>query len=195
MFEDLRRALTVVADALEGLGIAYCVGGSVASGEYGEPRLTNDVDVLIEIGGWQVRPFVDALRREFYVDEVSVAEAVASGRSFNAIHLKMMLKVDFFVATDRPLDRMHLAHRRPIVVDPETGRTAFFTSPEDIVLQKLDWYRQSNGVLDSQLRDVAGVLKVKATALDLVYLRGMAQRLGLSDLLDASLKAAGLSAQ
>jgi len=63
---------------------------------------------------------------------------------------------------------------------------------KDTILAKLDWYRQGGGVSDRQWRDVLGVLKVQAEALDRAYLREWAARLNLTDLLRRALDDAGL---
>jgi hypothetical protein len=93
---------------------------------------------------------------------------------------------------DRPLDSRQMQRRRTIALG-ESGQTAAFTSPEDVVLRKLDWLRLSGGVLERQWRDVLGVLKVQRQRLDLVYLRETARRLGLSEMLDRALTESGLS--
>jgi hypothetical protein len=57
-------------------------------------------------------------------------------------------------------------------------------SPEDILLQKLDWFRRGGGVSDRQWRDVLSILIVQGDRLDQTYLRSVAAESGLTDLLE-----------
>jgi DNA-directed RNA polymerase specialized sigma24 family protein len=69
----------------------------------------------------------------------------------------------------------------------------FFASPEDTVLAKLEWFRKGGSVSDRQWRDLLGVLKVQAAALDRAYMVHWAGHLGVADLLQRALNEAGLS--
>jgi hypothetical protein len=75
--------------------------------------------------------------------------------------------------------------------EDETVRV-YLSSPEDVILHKLEWYRLGGGVSDRQWGDVLGVLKVQGEALDFGYLRQWAGELGLTELLAAALRDAGL---
>ncbi len=88
--------LLAVLDRLE---IPYFVGGSVASGSYGLPRQTNDIDIVADFSQTDLEDFFQSLIGEFYLDRQAVAEAIRQGRSFNAIHLKRAFKFDFFPAS------------------------------------------------------------------------------------------------
>jgi hypothetical protein len=118
--------------------------------------------------------------------------AVERRSSFNAIHQPTVLKVDFFVLGDAPFDRAQLERRRLSPALEESGRRVFVSSPEDLILRKLDWYRQGGGVSDRQWRDVLGVLKVQGERLDLAHLRHWAAVLEIADLLERALSESGL---
>lgn len=65
---ELTDLLQRVAAVLDQLGVPYAVVGSMASSLYGEPRLTNDVDVLADLRAEHAKAFVDAFSPdEFYV--------------------------------------------------------------------------------------------------------------------------------
>lgn len=189
---DPLQALFEVIDVLEELGLSYAVGGSVASSVFGEPRASADADVLVELAEEDVPGLLAALDDDYYVPEDAAREAVRVGSSFNIVHLSTTYKIDLFVAGSQPLDQEQLARRVRVVIAQAPERFAWLTAPENIVLRKLDWYRQGGGVSDRQWRDVLGVLKVQADRLDLGYLRASARSARLTELLERALREAGL---
>ena len=193
MITEPERVILQVSGTLERLGIPYAVGGSMASGRHGEVRATQDIDFLIDLPPAKVAPLAAALSPDYYVEESSMRDAVRLQRSFSVIHWEWSWKVDFFVAGDRLLDRRQLERRHALRVGGPEGRNVLFTSAEDIVLRKLDWLRLSDGVLERQRRDVLGVLKTAAQALDIAYLRTTAAAVGLSESLESCLRDAGLA--
>ncbi|MCZ6635224.1 MAG: hypothetical protein O7G87_17635 [bacterium] len=180
-----------VVESLDVLDIPYLVGGSVASSYYGESRTTEDVDLVVDLGSKKIPKFVSAMQPVFYIDEVDVREAVDRRGSFNVIHLETMLKIDLFVTGDRPMDREEMRRRQLMVITDDPERNLYMATPEDVILQKLDWYRRVGGVSDRQWRDIMGVLKVQDDRLDLTYIRQWADRLGFSDLLSRALEESG----
>lgn len=193
MIPDPIRVTIRVAEILEGLGVPYLVGGSIASSIFGEPRSTDDVDIVADLRPEHVQPFVSAMAGEFYIDEGAVRQAVQDRASFNVIHLEAIQKVDIFVLSNHPLNREEMRRRCQVVVTPDPEQSLYLATAEDIVLQKLEWYRLGGGVSDRQWRDLLGVLKVQAERLDHAYLRHWADALGIADLLKQALREAGLS--
>jgi hypothetical protein len=96
-----------------------------------------------------------------------------------------MLKVDVFIAGGTPLDTQQIARRHLVPVGD--GRTIGVHPPEDILLQKLRWYRMGGEVSDRQWRDVLGIVRVQGTRLDRQYLRRNAPALQVSELLERAL--------
>jgi hypothetical protein len=190
---DMLAALTPVVEALEQLGVAYYIGGSVASSAYGIPRSTLDVDLVADLRPEHVRPLVDDLQAAYYVDEGSVRDALQRRASFNVIHLQTMIKVDVCIPQGRAFDRAEAQRvRQETLDDAPDARTFALTAPEDVILRKLEGYRAGGEVSERQWHDLLGVLKVQARALDLAYLRRWATTLSVADLLDRALDDAGL---
>lgn len=166
---------------LDHLGIAYVVGGSLASSLVGEPRATADIDVALVLAIDGAARLVEAVSGEFYVSAEAAAEAVRRHSSFNLIHHDSMIKVDLFVLGDDLLDRRQIERRRRVSI----GNVELWVgAPEDQVLRKLSWYRLGGEVSDRQWRDVVAILAVQRDRLDHLDLRATAQILGLADLLE-----------
>ncbi len=179
-----------VTGIFEELGVPYLIGGSLASTLYGMVRTTQDSDIVAEMRLEHLRPFVMALHDEFYVDDEMIAESIQQHSSFNIIHRETMFKVDVFVPQPRPFLQSQLARAQKQTFAFETEISARFASPEDTILAKLEWYYIGGEVSERQWRDILGVLKVRADALDLDYLRKWASELKVSDLLERAIQQA-----
>ena len=183
--EDESVTVTLrIAAELERLGIDYFVGGSVASSVHGRPRTTDDVDIIAALPGPKVDAFVRTLESDFFVDAEMIRDAIRRRASFNIIHLATMLKVDVFVLGNEDFAQEEMQRRAAV---PLRGSRVWFSSPEDIVLEKLDWFRKGEGISERQWRDVLGVLAVQGTRLDLPYMHSWAARRGLLELLERAL--------
>jgi hypothetical protein len=97
---------------------------------------------------------------------------------FNMIHSATIVKVDCIARKSTPYRLVEFEHRRRIDI---AGQTVDVVAPEDLILSKLDWMRQSSS--DLQLRDVRNLLST-VSDLDWEYLRHWANQLDLSDMLD-----------
>ena len=182
---ELISALIPFVAALKQLQVPYYIGGSVASSVYGVARSTLDVDIVADLSPDAAGPLAELLRGTFYVDAEMIRDAVRRAATFNVIHLKTMIKIDVFVEKKDPYAKA-VAGRviRDTIDDAEPEQSFLLVSPEDIILNKLDWYRQGDFVSERQWRDVLGVIRVQAERLDRDYLRTWAERLRLTDLLD-----------
>ncbi|HBY95061.1 MAG TPA: hypothetical protein DEP84_14060 [Chloroflexi bacterium] len=180
----------LVTGALEGLGVPYAIGGSLASAVYGVARATQDADIVADLRLDHVERFARVLGEAFYVDTEMIREAVQQRSSFNVIHWDTQFKVDIFIPKRRAFDQAQLARRTAEIVATEPERTAYLASPEDNLLSKLEWYQMTERGSERQWRDVLGIIKTQGDRLDLDYLRRMASTLEVSDLFEQALVAA-----
>lgn len=184
-----RLAIEPLIDAFEQLGIAYHIAGSVATLAHGISRTTMDVDIVADIHAQQVDALAQQLELHYYVEEETLAEAVANRSSFNLIHFETMFKVDVFILKPAVFDQT--AFMRADLKEfglEENARAFFVESPEDIILNKLRWYRMGGERSERQWLDVQGVLKVQAGMLDEDYLRKWAAEIDVVDLLERAMQ-------
>ena len=173
---DLLRYL---ARAIEGLGLRYFVTGSTVTIFYGEPRFTNDIDVVVDLSEPQIAEFCRQFPDdEFYVSEAAVREAVRRKSQFNIIHPASGLKVDVIVPEPSPFNQSRFDRIRRVHAGEDFE--ACFASPEDAIIKKMDYYRQ--GGSEKHVRDIAGVLKTSREQIDTAYIALWARQMGLSDI-------------
>jgi hypothetical protein len=187
---DPVRVALIVAEVLEARGARYVVGGSLASAVSGEPRSTLDVDMVVELSAKDIEPLAAALGDRFHFDADALRRAIRERSSTNLIHYPTATKVDLFVAGGTPLDKKQLYRRLRVQVATDPDGWLYVYTPEDILLQKLRWYRMGKEVSDRQWRDIIGIVLVQEDRLDGTYLRHGAEVLGVSDLLQRALSTA-----
>jgi hypothetical protein len=185
----LAQAFSELLAALDRTETPFVVVGSAASSVHGLARMTNDIDIVVELLAERAEEFCAALGPGFYADRATLARAIAAGRSFNLIHLASAHKFDLFPVGADAFNRSELA-RRKFTSGAIAGLESIefpVASAEDTILAKLVWFQKGGGVSDRQWNDIRGVIAVQAGRLDRSYLARWAAILGVSDLLDASL--------
>lgn len=176
---DQSELLIHLCRQLERAAVRYLITGSQATTAFGEPRFTNDIDVVVEIDASKLDTFCDGFPADdFYLSRDAARQALAERRMFNIIHPGSGLKIDVVISRETEFDRLCLSRgvRIPIADDCE----AVFTSPEDIILKKLQWHRMGGG--ERHLQDIGGVIRVQGTKLDTAYIEEQAEKLQLLDL-------------
>jgi hypothetical protein len=191
---DIIAALRPVVESFNELGITYYIGGSLASSIYGIPRSTLDADLIAAVRKEHVAPLIEKLSDAYYIDRDQIVKAIEKSASFNLIHLATMNKIDVFVLRQTAYDLQAFSRiRRDTFPDDPLAGQYFFASPEDIVINKMQWYRKGGMVSERQWSDILGVLKVQGDGLDLVYVESWIVALQLSELWSRAKKEAGLS--
>ncbi|MEO1496820.1 MAG: hypothetical protein AAFV43_06680 [Planctomycetota bacterium] len=175
---DQLQLLRTVVEALERLSIRYAVVGSFASGVWGEPRFTNDIDIVVEMDVFAAVAFCRRFASdEFYVSASAAEEAVERGGQFNLIHPPSGGKVDLMIASESAWSADQL--RRAVPADLLPDRTVRVARPEDVILGKLLYYR--DGGSDKHVRDITGVLATDVVKVDREYLDRTADELGVGE--------------
>lgn len=185
---DIATILEPVVKTFEELGVLYYVGGSVASSAYGIARATLDVDLVSNLQSHQVNLLVEKLKPAYFIDSEMILDAIKTRSSFNIIHLDSMMKIDVFILIDKPYPQKAFERKRIDTLDDEAGSIKIYLcSPEDIILNKLEWYKAGNQVSERQWLDVLGVIKVQGDSLELEYIKRWAEELDVIDLLEKAL--------
>jgi hypothetical protein len=190
----LAKTLRTLAEALDRIGIAYAIGGSVASSARGTYRATNDIDLIAVIIAPQTDRLARELGRDWYADPEQMRNAISARRAFNLIHIPLGNKVDIFPATE-DFHQSQLQRATMLVLPFLDDENRYpVTTAEDILLAKLRWYREGGEVSEKQWSDIAAIV-VGNPSLDRAYLQTWAARLRVTDLLDRALGEASRAEQ
>jgi hypothetical protein len=185
---ELKAFFNYVIEVLENLGIPYMVVGGFAAIFYGEPRLTIDVDIVVDMEPEHIKPLVAAFPvPDYYVSEEGIRDSLQRGYPFNVIQPATGAKVDLVPLPRDPFTRSAFQRRQRLEFD-EAGRSATFITPEDIIVAKLIAHRETGS--DKHLRDARGVLVMQWGELDLEVIRRGARTNGVLEQFEALLEAA-----
>jgi hypothetical protein len=172
---EQNRAFGGVIDILESVGIEYAIWGGVAAVMYGEPRFTQDMDILVRLHHSQVDNLARLLEEDgYYISVEAIRDAVDRHFYFNAIHIETGIKTDFLVAGRDPIHVWAFEHRR--VKNFDEFRQASYMPPESVILTKLQAYQDSGST--RHLDDIEGILRISGPELDLIYVDREAARIG-----------------
>jgi hypothetical protein len=174
-----QELLSRVIGALDDLGIDYMVTGSLASSLQGEPRSTHDIDLVVALGESDADNILGVFPdSEYYLSPLAVRQAIEQRRMFNLLEMQTGDKVDFWVLTDHPFDTSRFARKRR---EQAFGMTLQVSSPEDTILAKLRWAKDSGGS-EKQFTDALRIYEIQYPRLEMDYLDEWARRLDISDL-------------
>ena len=178
---DIAGFLKLVIEALEAAGVEYLIGGAIAEWAWGEPRATQDLDLVINVPIEAVGKLSKELeKRDMLVPADILLDAILEDRAdipINAIHMYSGLKADLYPV--RQGDELLLSafqRRQRVDYGPPIG-LVYIHSPEDLILYKLISFGISQQPKHS--RDMAAILRAKKNQLDFEYIEGWVTRLGL----------------
>lgn len=163
---------------LNAAGIRYMVTGGLAAIVYGEPRLTNDVDVVVELSPTDPRRLIEAFdASEYYLPPIETIEAEAARQMFgpfNILHVESALRADVYCVGDDEFGAWAFHHRTSI----ELGTEPVWLAPiEYVIVQKLRYYREAGQ--DRHLRDIAAMRRISSALIDGKVLYEWVRRLAL----------------
>lgn len=182
---EQHELLRYIVKSLESAGIRYLITGSMASMVYGEPRFTNDVDIVIQVHEGDIARLKGCFpENEFYFSEDAAKRALRETGQFNVIHPSTGFKIDFIIRKDEPFDDSRFSRIKRLKAAEDT--VASFASPEDVIIKKMRYYKM--GSSEKHLRDITGILKVSAGMVDYAYIENWSGRLDLVDVWQAILR-------
>ena len=161
-FDFLRR----LTENLSAAGIPYMITGSLSSSFHGQPRATNDIDIVVAPSAQQLDSFLSMFDDDYYLSPEAAKRALRSGGMFNVIESETGWKADLIIQKSRPFSEEEFNRR--VRVDLMV-LSVFVTTPEDIILAKLEW--SARGESERQYKDAIGVALTQGEALDQDYLR------------------------
>lgn len=176
MSEEL-EVLQIVHQRLALANIPYMVTGSMAMNFYAKPRMTRDIDLVVEVSASDLDRFIPLFQDDFYIERDMIQQALIQKTMFNLIHMPTVIKVDCVIRKDTPYRREEFSRRQTIIIE---GNRLYIVSPEDLILSKLEWAKDTRS--DTQLADIRNLLTM-VTGLNRLYLEKWAYTLGVTQLL------------
>lgn len=175
MSEEL-EVLKIVTGRLNEAGIPYMVSGSIAANYYTIPRMTRDIDMVIELEQGDIDEFVGLFEGDFYVDREMVTKEVSRQGMFNLIHNQYVIKIDFIIKRSSPYQQAAFSRRTHVLIEQSP---MWFVAAEDLVISKLIWAKDSHS--EMQLKDVANLIGT-VNSLDMEYIGDWIRELGLEQI-------------
>jgi hypothetical protein len=172
------NVFNIFVSRFNSLGVTYMVTGAVASVTYGEPRFTNDMDLVLDMGGVSSEDLIDAFpSSEFYCPpaEIINEEMRRTKRGhFNIIHQETGFKADVYLIGNEKIHKWAMGRRRRIIMESEPF---WLAPPEYVILRKLEYYKE--GGSEKHLRDIRGILQLSADQLDMEEIERWIEEYGL----------------
>lgn len=171
---------TKILKILEKLQIPYMISGSVGSMIYGEPRMTNDMDIIVELETGKVRDLLANLSKDhyYYPSIEFIQEAIRKKKQFNIIHEEIGSKVDFIIRKDTEFAKKEFSRKNRV---PFTENfSAFTASPEDIIISKMLYFRMNPS--ERHITDIVSILIISGDKMDFDYLNQWIEKSNIQDI-------------
>jgi hypothetical protein len=182
---DQNELLSYIVHCFEKLDIPYFITGSIASIAYGEPRLTNAIDIVADIKRDHIDEFKGCFpENDFYLEKESIKRAVKYQHQFNIIHPASGFKMDIMISKKDAFDQNRFNRIKRLLISE--NESANFASPEDVILKKLQYFKE--GGSEKHLRDITGILRISGDMINKDYLSVWAEKLGVGEIWDSVVK-------
>ena len=175
MSEEL-EVLKTVTLRLKKANIPYMISGSIAANYYTIPRMTRDIDIVVDLSQPDIDRFIDLFQEDFYLDKKIIKKEVSKQGMFNLIHNQYVIKVDFIVRKSSAYNETAFSRRKKVSIKDSP---VWFISPEDLVISKLIWAKNSRS--EMQIKDVQNLMKTVAD-LDIKYIENWVSKLSLEQI-------------
>ncbi|MEP7133552.1 MAG: hypothetical protein ABI904_01345 [Chloroflexota bacterium] len=178
---DITDFLKLILEALKATRVEYLIGGAIAEWAWGEPRATQDLDIVINLPVKAIGRFSKELeKRNMLVPADIILDTMIEDRAdipLNAIHMYSGLKADIYLMRAGDTLRQSAFQRRVLVdYGPPIGKV-YVHSPEDLILYKLMYLGLSGQ--PKHARDIAAILRAKNNQLDFGHIEKWVAHLGL----------------
>jgi hypothetical protein len=175
--------ISIFVKPLNDANIEYMVTGSVASILYGEPRMTNDIDLVIKLSDKDALSIAELFpENQFYCPpaDVILSEISREARGhFNIIHHQTALKADLYPIGKESLHKWAMGKRRKVKFD---NNIICVAPPEYVIVRKLDYFRE--GGSQKHLTDIKKMLKYSGDIIDMSILKEKTAQLHLQEQLN-----------
>jgi len=171
--------LQKLVNMLDKSSVPYMLSGSIGSGFHGQPRATNDADIIIDPSNEQLISFVSSLGPDYYVNKEAAIQALNDNSMFNIIDIQTGWKADLIIRKKRAYSKQEFSRRTNTTL---MGMSLWILSPEDSILSKLEWSKSRES--QTQFKDALGVIMVQWDSLDFNYMKKWAKELQIEDALE-----------
>lgn len=174
---SLKDTIERIFNLLKASGLQFHFTGGIASSYHGEPRFTQDVDIVVRLSSntTDTQKIISLLENDYIIDREVILDCISKKRTFQALDQKTFIKIDFYGSEKIPNELSRSIYREIL-----PGITIPLVSAEDSILSKLIWVREGS---DKAKNDIKGIV-LSNKNLDLEYLKKMSAALGLSHLLE-----------
>ncbi len=169
---ELKELLSFITSRLEKEDIEYMLSGSVAMSTYTIPRMTRDIDIVIELKEEEIDKFASIFEDRFYLYKEGIREQIIRRGMFNAIDNESGYKIDFIIRKNAPFNRKEFERK---IRGVTFGLDVWIVSIEDLIISKLKWMQDSESQI--QKEDISHLLENKS--IDFKYLKNWIEQLGL----------------
>ena len=140
---DLFDLLLTVTRQLERQHIVHALTGSLASSYYGQPQASQDADIGLRMTRQQAKVFASAFDQSIYVSEEGLLQAIEHGGMANIIHGASGWVIDLSILPASAFFNGVLSRRRRIELTDDAETAIWISTPEDVILMKLLWRKES----------------------------------------------------